>query len=75
MFNPATQLDKFDKNRDYSSRWIAEGRANQHADALAFFDAIPKQWNMSPDDAYPDRIVALDKGRERALEIYKNRNF
>lgn len=75
VFNPATQLDKFDKNRDYSSRWIAEGRAHQHADALAFFDAIPKQWNMSPDDAYPDRIVALDKGRERALEIYKNRNF
>ncbi len=75
VFNPATQLDKFDKNRDYTSRWIAEDRANPHDDALAYFDAIPKQWHMSPHDTYPDRIVALDKGRERALENYKNRNF
>ena len=75
VFNPATQLDKFDKNRDYTSRWIAEGRANQHADALRFFDAIPQRWNLSASDDYPDRIVALDAGRERALENYKNRNF
>ncbi len=75
VFNPATQLDKFDKNRDYTSRWIAEGRANPHKDALAFFDAIPERWNMAPTDEYPDRIIALDKGRARALDLYKNRNF
>ncbi|SFS56091.1 deoxyribodipyrimidine photo-lyase [Sulfitobacter marinus] len=75
VFNPATQLDKFDKNRDYTSRWIAEGRAKAHPDALAFFEAIPKHWNMSPDDDYPDRIIALDAGRLRALDAYKNRNF
>ncbi|WP_176249125.1 deoxyribodipyrimidine photo-lyase [Sulfitobacter sp. HGT1] len=75
VFNPETQLDKFDKNRDYSSRWIAEGRAKPHKDALAFFDAVPQRWNLSPDDDYPDRIIALDKGRERALDLYKNRNF
>ncbi len=75
VFNPETQLDKFDKNRDYTSRWIAEGRANPHKDALAFFDAVPQRWTLSPDDDYPDRIIALDKGRERALDLYKNRNF
>jgi deoxyribodipyrimidine photo-lyase len=75
VFNPETQLDKFDKNRDYASRWIAEGRANPHDDALRYFDAIPKHWKMSPDDAYPDKIIALDEGRERALDTYKNRNF
>ncbi|NOR31306.1 MAG: deoxyribodipyrimidine photo-lyase [Sulfitobacter sp.] len=75
VFNPATQLDKFDKNRDYTSRWIAEGRAKPHQDALAFFDAVPKRWNMSPDDEYPDRIIALAEGRQRALDVYKNRNF
>ncbi|HBU55217.1 MAG TPA: deoxyribodipyrimidine photolyase, partial [Sulfitobacter sp.] len=75
VFNPETQLDKFDKNRDYASRWIAEGRANPHKDALAFFDAIPRSWPLSADDDYPEKIIALDEGRERALETYKGRNF
>jgi len=75
VFNPATQLDKFDKNRDYTSRWIAEGRAKPHKDALAYFDAIPESWNMSPRDDYPTRIIQLDEGRQRALDSYKNRNF
>jgi deoxyribodipyrimidine photo-lyase len=75
VFNPATQLDKFDKNRDYTSRWIAEGRAKPHKDALAYFDAIPESWNLSPQDDYPTRIIPLDEGRQRALDSYKNRNF
>ena len=75
VFNPATQLDKFDKNRDYTSRWIAEGRAKPHKDALAYFDAIPESWNLSPQDDYPTRIISLDEGRQRALDSYKNRNF
>ena len=53
----------------------AEGRANPHKDALAFFDAIPRSWPLSADDDYPEKIIALDEGRERALETYKGRNF
>ncbi|WP_299147790.1 deoxyribodipyrimidine photo-lyase [uncultured Tateyamaria sp.] len=75
VFNPVTQLDKFDKNRDYVSRWIAEGRSNKHDDALKFFDAIPRRWAMTPDDAYPDPIVPADQGRKRALSAYENRKF
>ena len=75
VFNPETQLDKFDKNRDYVSRWIAEGRGKPHKDALAYFEAIPEHWQMSPDDDYPDQIVSLSEGRERALSAYKNRDF
>ena len=75
VFNPETQLDKFDKNRDYTSRWIAEGRSNPHEDALRYFDAIPRRWNISPGDPYPEKIISLDEGRERALDSYKNRNF
>lgn len=75
VFNPETQLDKFDKNRDYAGRWIAEGHSNPHEDALKFFDAIPRHWGMSPDDTYPDPIVSPSKGRERALEAYENRDF
>jgi deoxyribodipyrimidine photo-lyase len=75
VFNPVTQLDKFDKNRDYVTRWIAEGRGNPHADALSYFDAIPRAWGMSATDPYPDPIVPADQGRKRALGAYENRKF
>ena len=75
VFNPETQLDKFDKNRDYVGRWIAERSEDKHEDALRFFDAIPRHWGMSPDDAYPKPIVTPSQGRSRALEAYENRDF
>ncbi len=75
VFNPVTQLDKFDKNRDYADRWIAEGHSDPHADALAYFDAIPKHWNMAADDPYPEAIVDMAAGRKRALDAYANKPF
>jgi deoxyribodipyrimidine photo-lyase len=75
VFNPVSQLDKFDKQHVYPERWIAEGRAQPTETALSYFDAIPLSWNMSPDDAYPDPIVAADVGRKRALEAYQSRGF
>ncbi len=75
VFNPVTQLDRFDKNRDYVSRWIAEGKTHPSEQALSYFQAIPERWAMSPQDAYPDPIVAADEGRKRALAAYENRDF
>jgi len=75
VFNPETQLDKFDKNRDYARRWIAEGHQNPHPDALSYFDAIPLSWNLSADDAYPKPLIDLAEGRKRALDVYQNRGF
>ncbi|MEO0667886.1 MAG: deoxyribodipyrimidine photo-lyase [Pseudomonadota bacterium] len=75
VFNPVTQLDKFDKNRAYVSRWIAEGRSNPHADALSFFEATPRSWGLTATDPYPAPIVAADEGRKRALTAYENRDF
>ena len=75
VFNPVTQLDKFDPKRTYVSRWIAEGRKRPHDDALAYFDAIPKSWDMAPDDRYPDPIVPADEGRKVALNAYENKGF
>jgi deoxyribodipyrimidine photo-lyase len=75
VFNPVAQLDKFDRDRAYASRWIAEGRRDQHEDALKFFDAIPRHWAMSPEDDYPEPIVPADEGRKRALSAYENRKF
>ncbi len=75
VFNPETQLEKFDKDGEYRKRWIAEGDAQPSDTALSFFDAVPESWNLSSADAYPDRIIDLSEGRKRALEAYENRDF
>lgn len=71
VFNPATQREKFDTEGAYLDRWLAEGRARPTATALSFFNAVPKRWGLSPDDARPDPVVALDVGRKRALDAYQ----
>ncbi|MEM6694122.1 MAG: deoxyribodipyrimidine photo-lyase [Pseudomonadota bacterium] len=75
IFNPDGQADKFDKSSAYRDRWIAEGRAEPSDTALSYFDAVPKSWGLSPSDAYPGPVVALDEGRKRALAAYEDRDF
>ncbi|AZQ66369.1 deoxyribodipyrimidine photo-lyase [Silicimonas algicola] len=75
IFNPQTQADRFDPKGVYRDRWIAEGRDAPTETALSYFDSIPKRWGMSPGDAYPEPVVALDEGRARALAAYEKRNF
>ncbi len=73
VFNPVTQLDKFDKNRAYVDRWIAEGYRNPSDTALSYFEAIPRSWLMSATDSYPSPIVTPEDGRARALDAYSRR--
>ena len=75
VFNPVTQREKFDPRRAYVTRWIAEGQDDPPETALAYFESIPRRWNMSPDDPYPEPVVRLDEGRQRALTAYENRGF
>ncbi len=75
VFNPVTQLDKFDKDRGYVKRWIAEGTKAPSETALSYFKMIPESWNMAASDRYPDPIVPADEGRKRALNAYENRGF
>ena len=75
IFNPATQLEKFDPDGDYVARWIAEGRSAPSRTALAYFDAVPKSWQISAKEAYPQPLVDLSDGRKRALAAYEARNF
>jgi deoxyribodipyrimidine photo-lyase len=75
VFNPVTQLDKFDKERAYIKRWIAEGQTSPPKTALSYFSAIPKSWDIQSNDIYPDPIVAADVGRKRALAAYEAREF
>jgi len=75
VFNPVSQLEKFDKGHVYAHRWIAEGKATPTQTALSYFEAIPTAWEMSPDDAYPEAVMPVDLGRKRALDAYANRSF
>ncbi|TMV92903.1 deoxyribodipyrimidine photo-lyase [Thioclava sp. BHET1] len=70
VFNPETQLEKFDKSGRYRRDFISEGQGNPPQSARDFFAAIPRSWDLSPDQDYPTRIVALKEGRERALSAY-----
>ena len=70
VFNPDGQRDKFDPDRRYIRRWIAEGQGNPPGTALAYFRAVPRSWQLDPQARYPRPVVALDVGRKRALEAY-----
>lgn len=71
VFNPATQAEKFDPDERYRRRWVAELSPRPGDEALAFFDAAPRSWALSPRSDYPKPLVDLKTGRERALEAYK----
>ena len=73
IFNPETQAAKFDPQGHYRDRFLAEGRARPHADALAFFEVGPRAWGLSPDQPPPAPVIGLAEGRARALDAYGSR--
>ncbi len=73
VFNPVSQLDKFDPDHAYPHAWIAEGQSRPPKTATDYFAAIPKSWGLSATDPYPKPVVAIDEGRKRALEAYESR--
>ncbi len=75
VFNPLTQLEKFDPEHRYVRRWIAEGQTSPTQTALSYFDAVPKHWTLDPTAHYPDPIVTAEAGRKRALTAYEARKF
>ena len=75
VFNPVTQIEKFDRSGGYVKAWIAEGQGNPPESALQYFDAVPKSWNLSPDARYPREIVSPAAGRQKALDAYQNRDI
>lgn len=67
IFNPATQAARFDADGAYRRAFIAEGQSDPPGTALAFFDAVPRRWGLSPGQRYPAARVDLAAGRARAL--------
>ena len=75
VFNPESQLVKFDPKGHYARHWIAETSATPPPSALAYFDAIPRAWHLSPTARYPAPIVSAAAGRLRALDAYSRRKL
>ncbi len=75
VFNPETQLEKFDRDGAYRRAWIAEGQGTPAETARDYFRAIPKSWGLSADTAYPAPVVSAEAGRRAALAAYENRGF
>jgi deoxyribodipyrimidine photo-lyase len=74
VFNPAGQAEKFDADQHYRRRWVAELSPRPGAEALAYFSAVPKSWQLDPAARYPMPIIDLAEGRARALAAYAQRN-
>ena len=70
IFNPSSQLEKFDPSGNYVNRWIAECQARPPRTARDFFEAAPRAWKLRPDMPRATPVISLQAGRERALAAY-----
>jgi deoxyribodipyrimidine photo-lyase len=75
VFNPVTQLEKFDPQGGYASAWIAEGYSAPSETALSYFEAVPQSWNLQAGASYPPAVVTPAAGRQFALDAYAGRGF
>ena len=73
MFNPAGQAETVDPKGAYQRRFIAELAREPGAEALGFFEAVPRSLGLDPKAPYPRPVVDLAEGRARALAAYAAR--
>jgi deoxyribodipyrimidine photo-lyase len=73
IFNPATQVEKFDPKSIYRRRYIAELTRTPGPEATGFFEAAPRSWKLDRTRPYPKPLVDLAEGRARALAAYAGR--
>eukprot|EP01028_Stygiella_incarcerata_P013052 TRINITY_DN81103_c0_g1_i1.p1 TRINITY_DN81103_c0_g1~~TRINITY_DN81103_c0_g1_i1.p1 ORF type:complete len:492 (-),score=104.64 TRINITY_DN81103_c0_g1_i1:103-1578(-) len=72
IFNPETQAEKFDPSQAYRKKFIAEIQMNPGEEAVDFFRAAPKCWNLTlPCTRYCEPIISLPSARQKALYLYK----
>ena len=69
IFNPATQAGKFDPDQTYRNRWLRPASP----EALSYFKAVPRSWELDPAMPYPDPLISLEAGRARALAALSQR--
>lgn len=73
VFNPITQLEKFDSDGAYVAKWLNRGPSatkTSHPFEM-FFQAVPKRLGLTANMAYPDPVVEHNSARQRALQAYE----
>lgn len=70
VFSPAAQAGRFDPEGAYRRRFVAGFEGSREAEALAFFEAAPRSWGLSPEDPLPEPVIPHAAGRARALAAY-----
>ncbi len=71
VFSPARQAERFDPDGAYRHRFLLGFRPGPpHRDAAAYFEAVPRAWNLRASDPYPEPLIDPGEGRRRALDAY-----
>ncbi|MFZ8940742.1 MAG: cryptochrome/photolyase family protein, partial [Gemmobacter sp.] len=73
IFNPEGQAERFDADRAYVRRFVAELSPAPGPEARAYFEAVPRSWRLDPATPYPAPAITLEAGRARALAAYAGR--
>ena len=68
IFNPDTQAEKFDADRQYRQRFL---NTEKSQDARAFYQACPKSWQLDPNEEITQPIIPLSETRKNALLVYE----
>jgi len=71
VFNPALQAEKFDSAGAYRRMYLAGFEGTQETRALSYFKAVPASWKLRASQPYPEPLINLAAGRDRALAAYK----
>ncbi len=75
IFNPVLQGEKFDPDGDYVRQWVPELRDMSEKFIHKPWDAGPlilKAAGVTLGGTYPEPLIALKEGRERALIAYQD---
>ena len=71
VFNPASQADRFDPSQTYINNYLNITKTDYISeDARNYFLMVPKSWKFNINTPYPERLVSLKDGRNRALKAY-----
>lgn len=69
IFNPAVQAERFDPDHHYRRRFGTGGQKPLGPEALAYFAAVPRSWQLDPD-LHLEPVIGLRQGRDRALAAH-----
>lgn len=71
IFNPDSQLYRFDKSNNYVNSWITPDQSSPSEQIQDYNKVVSTIWDRPKEEVYPTSVVDLSLGRKRALEKYQ----